>query len=261
MQTIADLTVDQILCLLLAFIRVATIVAVLPIIGSRGTPLTVKAGISIILTIIMFPLLSVRVLEIPTGVLSFAVVAAKEVFVGLTLGFAAGLIFAIVQYGAYLVDQEMSFTFAETFDPMTEQSTTPIAQLFAVVFSVMFLILGGHRMLITAMAKAFEIIPVGSVKLSAGPLAVQLTRMTADIFSVGLRFTAPILITLIMTTTVLGIIARTAPQLNIFIVGLPLKIGMGFILIVVCLPQLFGFFEGMMMSMQQDLMRIIQLMT
>jgi len=261
MQTIADLTVDQILCFLMAFVRIASTVAVLPIIGSSGTPLTVKAGLSFILTMIMFPLLPVHVLTVPTGLIGFAVLVFKEVFVGLTLGFAASLIFAIIQYGSYIVDQEMSFTFAETFDPMTELSITPVAQLFTVVFSVMLLVLGGHRMLISAMARAFELIPLGNVQFNAGPTAWQITRMIGDIFSVGLRFSAPILVTLILTTTVLGIIARTAPQLNIFIVGLPLKIGLGFLLIVVCLPQLFGFFEGMMMNMQRDLFRLIHLMT
>jgi flagellar biosynthetic protein FliR len=85
--------------------------------------------------------------------------------------------------------------------------------------------------------------------------------MTADIFSIGFRFAAPIIITLIVTTAVLGIIARTAPQLNIFMVGMPLRIGLGFLLIVVCLPQLFTFFEGMMLGVQHDVYRLIYLMS
>ncbi|MFH0918892.1 MAG: flagellar biosynthetic protein FliR [Fibrobacterota bacterium] len=260
MQTVADVTVDQLLCFLMAFVRITSMIAVLPILGSRGTPVTVKLGLSVILTMILFPLLAVRVLEIPTGLFSFSVLVAKELFIGITMGFAASLIFAILQYGSYIMDQEMSFTFAETFDPMTETSTTPIAQLNAVIFSVMFLILGGHRLLIMAMANAFEIIPLGSVRFNAGPIAWQMTRMTGAIFNVGLAFAAPVVVTLIITTAVLGIIARTAPQLNIFIVGLPLRIGLGFLLIVTCLPQFFAFFEGMVQTMNRDIHMLLRLM-
>ncbi len=260
MQTYADLTVDQLLLFLMAFIRIATMMAVFPIIGSRGTPTTVKAGISIILTIIVFPTMAPRVVEIPTNVLSFSLIAIKEVLVGLVLGFAGGIFFAIIQYGSRIIDQEMAFTFSETVDPLTEVTVTPIAQLNMVIFSVSFLLLGGHRIFIQALAHSFEVISVGNVHYNSGPLSLHLIKMTAQIFDLGLRFAAPVMVSLIVSTAALGIIARTVPQLNIFIIGIPLKIVMGFFIIVLCLPVMFRVFEGMLSTLYIDLFTLIKLM-
>jgi flagellar biosynthesis protein FliR len=260
MQTVADLTVDQILLFLMAFVRIVTMVAVFPILGSRSTPTLVKAGLSLILTIILFPLLSPRVVDIPTGVLGFSLLVIKEILVGLLLGFAAGIFFGILQFGSRLVDQEMAFTFAETIDPMTEVSVTPIAQFNMMIFSIAFLLMGGHRIFIQALAYSFEVIKIGNVHYAAGPLSLYLIKMTGGIFDLGLRFAAPLLVSLIVITAALGIIARTTPQLNIFIVGIPLKIALGFVLLVVCLPTLFRFFEGMMLTLRGDLFTLVKLM-
>jgi flagellar biosynthesis protein FliR len=260
MQTVADLTVDQLLLFLMAFIRIATMIAVFPVLGSRSTPTTVKAGLSLILTMIMFPLLAPRVVDIPTGIMSFSIVAIKEVLVGLILGFAAGIFFGIIQYGSRIIDQEMAFTFSETVDPLTDAQVTPIAQLNMIVFTIVFLILGGHRIFIQAMAHSFEVIKIGNVHFAAGPLSEHLIKMTAEIFDLGLRFAAPVMVSLIISTAALGIIARTVPQLNIFIVGIPLKIGLGFILIIVCLPTFFRFFEGLMQTLYYDLFTLVKLM-
>jgi flagellar biosynthesis protein FliR len=260
MQTVADLTVDQILLFLMAFIRIATMIAVFPVLGSRSTPTTLKAGLSVILTMIVFPLLQTRVVDIPTGVLSFSVLAMKEVLVGFVLGFSASIFFGIIQYGSRIIDQEMAFTFAETIDPLTDAQVTPIAQLNMIVFTIAFLILGGHRIFLQALAHSFEVIQIGNVHYAAGPISQYLAKMTAEIFDLGLRFAAPIMVSLIVSTAALGIIARTVPQLNIFIVGIPLKIGLGFIIIVVCLPTLFRFFEGMMQSLYVDLYTLVKLM-
>jgi flagellar biosynthesis protein FliR len=260
MQTVADLTVDQLLLFLMAFIRIASMIAVFPIIGSRGTPTTVKAGLSIILTMIIFPLLGPRVVDIPTSVLAFAVIAIKEVLVGLILGFAAGIFFATIQYGSRIIDQEMAFTFSETIDPLTDSQVTPIAQLNMIIFTVLFMVLGGHRIFIQALAHSFEVIKIGNVNLNTGALSVHLIKMTAEIFDLGIRFAAPVMVTLIITTAALGVIARTVPQLNIFIVGIPLKIGMGFLLIVLCMPAMVRIFENMIQSLYIDLFTLVKLM-
>lgn len=260
MGTVADLTVDQLLLFLMAFIRIATLVALFPVIGSRGTPTTVKAGLSIFLTLIIFPVIAPRVVEIPTSVIAFSLIAIKEVLVGLLLGFAAGVFFAIIQYASRIIDQEMAFTFAETVDPLTDAQIAPIGQLNMIVFTIVFLLLGGHRIFIQALAYSFEVIKIGSVHYSEGPLSLHLIRMTAEIFDIGLRFAAPVMVSLIVSTAALGIIARTVPQLNIFIVGIPLKIVMGFIIIIISMPVMFRMFENMLQKLGTDLFTLIKLL-
>lgn len=260
MQTIADVSVDQILCFLMAFTRIATMMAVFPVLGSRNTPGMAKAGFALILAIILFPLIPPKAVALPTGLFSFTVIVAKEVLVGLVLGFAGSLIFAIVQFGGKILDQEMAFAITDTFDPVMETESTAMASFFIVIFTIVLLFIGGHRMFIEALAKSFEVINVGEVHFASGPVSRHLITMTADIFVLGLKFAAPVITSLILTTVVLGIIARTMPQINIFIVGLPLKIGMGFIILIICLPSLNVMFERMVLAMQRDIYILIKLM-
>ncbi len=260
MQTVADLSVDQILLLLIAFVRVATMVALLPIIGSRAAPLTAKAGLSVFLTLAVFPLLPPATIAIPTGLFSFAVLVVKEVLIGLILGFIGSILFAIVQIGSKFIDQQVGFAMAETVDPLTETPVTPIAQLTSIVFTLVFLIIGGHHMLIRVMAKVFEIIPVGAVYLREGPITTVIIRSTSSLFSLGFRFGAPVITALFVCTAALGIIAKTVPQLNIFIVGLPIQIGLGFLMLTVAFPSMIVFFEFLVERMINDMHALTLLM-
>ncbi|OGS36151.1 MAG: flagellar biosynthetic protein FliR [Elusimicrobia bacterium RIFOXYB2_FULL_49_7] len=261
MQTVADVTVDQILCFLMALTRIGTMMAVFPILGSRSTPVMAKAAFALALTIILFPLIPAQSVVLPTGVFSFTVVVIKEMMIGMVLGFAGSLFFAVIQFGGKIIDQEMAFAMTDAIDPVTETETTATGQFFTILFSIIFLLIGGHHIFIRAMAYSFEKINVGQVTFASGPIAKHLVKMTADIFILGLKFASPIMATLILTTVILGIIARTLPQLNIFIVGLPLKIGIGFIVIITCLPGFNTLFQSIVFSMKDDLYLLMKLMS
>ncbi|MBL8029352.1 MAG: flagellar biosynthetic protein FliR [Fibrobacteres bacterium] len=260
MQTFADISVDQILLLLIAFVRMATMIVVFPVIGSRATPTSVKAGLAVFLTVAIFPTLPPSTVVIPTGVFSFAILVAKEVMVGLLLGFIGSILFEIVQMGSKLIDMQMGFAMAETVDPLTDQPVTPIAQLTSIIFTLIFLLMGGHHMIIKVAARVFEIIPIGAVYYREGPISLVLMRATGDLFSLGFRFAAPVLVALIIVTVALGIIAKTVPQLNIFMVGMPLQIGLGFFMITVALPSMIVFFEYLMERMINDMNSITLLL-
>ncbi|OGJ87579.1 MAG: flagellar biosynthetic protein FliR [Candidatus Raymondbacteria bacterium RifOxyA12_full_50_37] len=261
MQNIGDLTVDQILCFLMAFIRIATMVAVFPVLGSRNAPVMVKAGLSLILAIILFPLIPTGVIELPTGLLSFSIVVAKEMLIGLILGYAGSLIFAVLNFAGRMLDQQMAFAMATMVDPVTDSPSTLIAQLNIILFSIIFLLIGGHHMFIEALAYSFTAINITNVHFAAGPTVAKLTQMTADIFVLGFRMASPVFVSLLITDISLGIIARTVPQMNVFIVGLPLKIGLGLVLLIICLPSFVNFFEGMVLQLKKDVYTLIQFMT
>ena len=253
MQTLADVSVDQILLLLIAFVRIATMVVLFPVIGSRAAPNAAKVGLSVFLTLIIFPLLPPAEIAIPTGIFSFAILVVKEVMVGLLLGFIGSLLFETVQLGSKLIDMQMGFAMAETIDPLTDIPVTPIAQLTSIIFTLIFLVAGGHHMIIRIVARVFEIIPIGAVFYREGPISLVLIRSTTELFALGFRFAAPVLVALIIVTVALGIIAKTVPQLNIFIVGLPLQIGLGFFMLSVALPSMIVFFEFLIQKMIEDM--------
>ena len=116
-------------------------------------------------------------------------------------------------------------------------------------------------MFIEALAYSFTAINITNVHFAAGPTVAKLTQMTADIFVLGFRMASPVFVSLLITDISLGIIARTVPQMNVFIVGLPLKIGLGLVLLIICLPSFVNFFEGMVLQLKKDVYTLIQFMT
>ncbi|MFP4522216.1 MAG: flagellar biosynthetic protein FliR [Fibrobacterota bacterium] len=253
MVNIADLTVDQITLFFLCFIRVVSIIVMMPVIGSGNIPMRVKSALSFFIAIALFPTFPEYTAELPSAVFPFAVIAVKEVLVGIVLGFGANMIFVSLQFAGRLVDQQMAFAMVEVIDPSTDVSVTVMGQFKMIIFTLIFLMIYGHHFLLTALADSFRMIPLTEVSIDSGRLSQQIIFMIRDVFILAVKFAAPIMVTLLMTTISLGIIARTVPQMNVFIVGLPLKIGIGLFTAFVSLPLLYIVFQKMFLRLQEDI--------
>jgi len=157
-------TVDQIQYFLLIFVRISTVIALIPIFGSYQVPAQIKVAISIALAIIMFPVIMASKPEIPGtfSVALFAMLVAKEAMVGLAIGFVTQFIFTAIQLAGQLVDTEMGFGFVEVADPFTEEPITVLGQFQIILFTILFLTFNGHYFLLLAIEKSFQIIPLFS---------------------------------------------------------------------------------------------------
>ncbi len=256
------LTVDQIQYFLLIFVRISTVIALVPIFGSYQIPAQIKVALSITLAIIMFPVIMAAKPEFPGSfsVALFMILVVKEAMVGLAIGFVTQLIFTAIQLAGQLVDTEMGFGFVEVADPFTEEPITVLGQFQIIIFTILFLAFNGHYFLLLAIEKSFQIIPLFSAHIPGGREAFHITSMMSNVFVLALRFAAPIYVTLILTEMALGVVARTVPQLNIFFVGMPLKIVLGLGTMIVVLPMLATLFKKSYEILIQDLWRLLYLM-
>ncbi len=258
MQTVADVSVDQILLFLFCFVRIASMLVLFPIFGSRNGPLILKGAFSLILAAIIFPTLDTVVLSIPTGVFSFAVIVIKEVIIGITIGFVASLIFAAVQFGGNLIDHQMGFLMAQVNDPLEDAPITPIAQFNTIFFMIIFLAMNGHHFFITAIRESFNYIQITQAKMDSGRVVLRMVHLTGGIFVTALKIAAPVMVTHFIVTVALGIIARTLPQMNIFIVGLPLNIGISILLLVITFGTMYQIFEVVVDQTKKDILIFMQ---
>lgn len=246
---------------LLVFVRIVTIMALLPIFGSGDVPVTIKIGLSIMLSIVLFPFVLHRgVVPVPMALLPFVIAIIKEVFVGLVIGFASSFLFMIVQFAGYLADSQMGFTFVEVVDPFTDMPITTMGQLQIIVFSVLFLLINGHYFMILAIQKSFELIPLMGAHMPGPRVAAYFTDMTAQIFVLAIRLAAPIFATLLLTSVALAIVARTVPQINVFFVGVPVSIAVGMGTAVIVLPMLAVMFRQMVDLTVNDIWKLLYLM-
>ncbi|MDD5672926.1 MAG: flagellar biosynthetic protein FliR [Chitinivibrionales bacterium] len=258
----AQFTVNQIELFMLAFFRVIGIIAMLPIFGSRDVPLQIKLGISFVLTIMLYPLLAAHgPVAIPTHIILFALLAIKEFLIGVIVGFVASLIFTVIQFAGHLADSQMGFAFVELVDPFTDMPVTTLGQMWTLVFTIFFLMINGHYFMLLAMEKSFTVIPIiGGQHIASDRVVWFVSGLIGNVFALSLKLAAPIFVTLMFTTMSLGIISRTVPQLNVFFVGLPLAIVLGFITAVAAFPLMGAVFKKMVDAFVTDMMTVLYLM-
>ncbi|NLG18284.1 MAG: flagellar type III secretion system protein FliR [Fibrobacter sp.] len=256
-------SLDQVEYFLLIFVRISTTIALLPIFGSQAVPVQLKVALSLILALILFnSVMSIGpVTSQPLSTGTFIMLIVKEAAVGLGIGFVSSLLFTAVQFAGRLIDTEIGFGFVELMDPFTDEPVTVLGQLQVIIFTILFLLFNGHYFLILAIQKSFELVPLMNVHFPSGQLAFHVTALVGNVFVLAIKFSAPIYVTLVLTELSLGVVARTVPQINIFFVGLPLKIAVGLGSAIIVLPLLASFFQRMVEALIQDIWKLLYLMS
>ena len=164
-------------------------------------------------------------------------IVVQQLLIGLSMAFAVRIVFAAVEFAGEIVGLQMGLNFAGFFDPATGGQATPMSRFFGVSVSWLFIVMGGHLMLIAAVVQSFHAFPV-----SAEPFAflrtVQPQRWGAEIFQLGLWIALPLVAMLLFTNLVLGIVSRVAQQMNIFAIGFPITVSVGLLGVLLTLPML-----------------------
>jgi flagellar biosynthetic protein FliR len=220
--------------LLLVLARVAGLLVAAPILGHLLLPRLVRAGLAIVLALALAPVVAAPP-ELPTTLLALIGALAVETAFGLLLGFIAELVFAGVQLGAQLVGMQIGFGLDNLIDPGNNSQSTVIAHWYRLLALLVFLVLDVHHLLLEALVASFQTAAPGS--LAAGRIPMDgILAAAGDVFALGVRIAAPVLIALLLTNAVLGVIARTIPQVNVFVVGFPLNVGVGLVVMGAALP-------------------------
>ncbi len=232
--------------------RVGGILMAGPLWNHGPVPLPVKTGVTLVTTIAMWPLFSG--FEIPEihGVLSLGLVVGKELLTGLLLGFVANVIFAGVEFAGQMVGITMGLAIVNVFDPIHHVQVSIMARLHGLFALAIFFALDVHHVLFRAIASSYRVVPLGGFALSATTIS-NLIEMGYGIFVIGVRIAAPALAVLLLADLAMGLVARTVPQMNVFIVGFPLKIGLGFLMITFTMPILVGVLRQLFAGLERDL--------
>jgi flagellar biosynthetic protein FliR len=209
--------------------RVAGIFAAMPSFGGRAVPMNIKALAVLMITLVCFPVLKITPPPMPTDAFSLALLALSEVAVGLTLALVAQMVFSAVEFSGQIIGMQMGLTIASIIDPTRGTQIQLMSVLQSLFATLLFLALDVHHVFIRAIIESFSIIPIGGWHIS-GQLIFFLVQRTSDIFVLGVRLAAPVMVSLLLASVALGVMARAFPQMNIFIVSMPLNVGLGFLI-------------------------------
>jgi flagellar biosynthetic protein FliR len=221
----------------LVFLRTGAFLMAIPMLNGASVPVVFRIGLCLATSLLTFPLVSVGPLTVATDVITLAVSAAGEVLIGLLAGFAIRLIFEGVQLAGELAGYQMGLAIAEVIDPASEDQVAILAQFMSLLATLVFLVINGHHWFIRTLVESYDIVPPVGFHVN-GPVMEQLTRFTADMFIMGLKAGAPVVVALLLGTVAFGLVARTVPQMNIFIVSMPVNIAVGLLFFGLSLPHL-----------------------
>lgn len=210
--------------------RIAGFSAAIPVLFSGQSPMRLKAAMVITLSLLFFPLLQPYVVDVDYRPPAFLILIVNEVLLGMMIGLIARLIFTSVEFGGTVIGYQMGFAAANIFDPQNQRQTALISQ-FQNVFAIMlFLALDIHHYFLRTAVYSYEILPPGKLNLS-GQAVPFLMELSSRMFVLGVQFSVPVLAILLLSGLILGILARSFPQLNVFLLSFPLNIGISFIVI------------------------------
>ncbi|MDR1855855.1 MAG: flagellar biosynthetic protein FliR [Desulfovibrio sp.] len=232
---------------LLTLMRVSIVLFLLPIFSTQNVPVQVKAAISLVLTLGLWPHLSLPATAIPHP-FTMGVMLLGEAVMGLTLGLAVNVLFMGIQAGGELLGFQMGFTMINFADPLTGNQTGATAFFLWMVSLLVFLTLDGHLYLLKGFAASFKLVPPGALFIGQAILD-QMLYITAQIFVLAVKIAAPVIVALFMVEVALALISRTSPQIHIMEFGFPVKICVGFLfvgmLLLIMSEQVSGFINGM----------------
>ncbi|SFV02996.1 flagellar biosynthetic protein FliR [Pseudoduganella namucuonensis] len=216
--------------------RILGLITAAPVLGHRSVPNPVKIGLGVMLAMIIAPNAPAMPAADP---MSYAglLILAQEMLIGVAMGFSMRIVFAAIEMAGEISSLTMGLGFATFFDPTTQGRSSAISQFLALIATMAFLSVNGHLVLLSALAESFNTLPVSAQPMNAGGFK-QVADWGAKIFSAGLQLSLPIVAALLITNVALGILTRAAPQLNLFGIGFPITLGIGFIVVATILPYL-----------------------
>ncbi|CAM3703811.1 flagellar biosynthetic protein FliR [Mesobacillus zeae] len=216
---------------LLIFTRVTSFFLMMPLFSYRSIPAQHKVGLGFFLALIMFTAIDPPALEINGA---YFLLVIKEVLVGLMIGFAAAMILSAIQIAGGLIDFQMGFAIANVIDPQSG-TQSPLTGQYLYTIALLFLLsVNGHHMLLDGIYHSYDFVPIDQAWIPFGNenVAEFLIQSFNSMFATAFQMSIPVVGSLFLVDVALGIVARTVPQLNVFVVGMPVKTGVSFIVLI-----------------------------
>jgi flagellar biosynthetic protein FliR len=243
----------------LIFIRISTALIASPVFGSKIIPTLPKIFLSIVLAYIVYLTIDKSGFSsVPTGYM-LIIFSIKEAITGLVMGFMLQFVFWGVSYAGTLIGFDMGLTMAEVFDPSAEQSNNIIGEFLFYGALMIFFLINGHHYIISSLKYSFSVIPLGKFTFTQ-PVYDLIVIYSASIFVIAVKIASPIMVSFFLVHIAEGIVARIIPQMQVFFVTQPLKIGIGILLLASVTPLYLYLIKNLLQDYESKLYNLIEAM-
>nr|WP_231038445.1 flagellar biosynthetic protein FliR [Pectinatus haikarae] len=221
---------------LLVLTRISGIFLISPFLGSINIPAKIRVGTAFFISIVLFPVIEMQGLPVlPQRVDQYAALVVAELLIGWMIGFVGYVLFSAINVGGQLIDMQVGFATISVMDPTSGQQVPLVGSFLYNLCILIFLSANGHYIILSALSESFMAVPAMSAQFD-GRIVMFMIDIIGGVFATGLKLALPVLFAILLTNVGLGVLARTMPQMNIFVVGIPAQIIIGIFVIGIMLP-------------------------
>ena len=231
-----------------------------PFYGMRGVPNQVKIGLSFFVSVLLFPMTQPHEPLPYNTVWGYAVIVAKEALIGLFIGYGVSICTSIVSFAGRIIDMETGLSMANLMDPTTREMSSMTGVFYQYAVTLILMVSGMHRYLLTALAETYILIPVNGAVFHTDKLLQTMLTFLNNYISIGFRICLPVFAVMLLLNAVLGIMAKVAPQMNMFAVGLQLKVLVGLCVIFFTVGMLPGIADFIYTEMKEMMVSFVESM-
>jgi len=254
-----DILVTDFILVILIFLRIASAFFVSPVLGHTSLPAIVKIFLGLFISYIVFLTIDKSVIKIEVSLWFLAANAVKEILSGMMMGFMLHFVFHGISFAGSLIGFDMGLSMAESFNPMAESQGNVIGDLLYFATILLFFLIDGHHYLIRGLVYSFSVIPLGRFTVTV-PAYQLLIKYSGLVFILAVKIASPILVSFFLISIAEGIIARVIPQMQVFFVTQPLKIGIGFLFLTTLVPIYVYAIKGLLKGFEDNLFTLIKAM-
>lgn len=231
----------------------------IPFLGSRNVPRVFKIGLSLLISLILVSIVSIDVSIMSADLLMLTTGIASEIIIGFTIGLIAKLVFSALEMAGEIIGFQMGFSIVNVIDPQTSTHVPIIGQFHTILATLIFLTINAHHLFIAAIAESFTLVPPMRFALTQQMLG-GIVALSRDIFILAIRIGAPVIVALFITNIALAIISKTMPQMNVMMVGFPITIAGGLLIMVLALPLFSNLTQRAFEGLKGDFFNILSVM-
>jgi len=240
----------------LAFTRIMAVIIHVPALGGQNIPSQVRIGLGMTLALVLLPTQPTPTDLAVIGSFAFGIAIAKEIIIGTLIGFAADLAFGAIQIAGSAMGMGSGFESGRIFNPALGESGSAFDQIFVMTAAMVFLVLDGHHLVLIALQNTFNAVPLNGNLPFNGLEAVL--KMTSTFISAGVHMALPVMAALFLTDLTLGLLARVAPQVQVYFLGLPVKVVVAMIAMGMTFAVVFPYLGSLFNSMAENMLLFVK---
>lgn len=229
-------SLDYFVFMLCVLVRITGFVYAAPFFSMQNVPNRVKTGFSVALAVIISNVIPYEAL-VYESVIDFAIIVVKEALAGLLLGFFANISYRILTLAGHMIDMEIGFSMANEYDPVSSSTVTVSSNVYIYSVTLMMLVTYMHHHILQAFVDSYVLVPIGGVSINITLYELMTTYIT-DFFIIAFRIVIPLFAVVLVTNVILAILAKVAPQMNMFVIGMQLKVLVGLVVFVFIIKML-----------------------